>query len=108
MARKDKIKRAIGDLIPAQGQADTEPETSETVPEEQAGTSGTRTGPSGDFSTGKITSVGVGLRAGELALLESMAERWGVGRNFVTRWLVICGLRQSLAGTLPEPPRKLP
>ena len=95
MARKDKVSRALGDLLGEQAK----PETSET-----------QTEPTGaaDFSTGTIKSVGVGLRAGELALLESMAASWGVGRNFVTRWLVICGLRQYLDGTLSEPPRKLP
>ena len=97
MARQDKVSRALGDLLGEQA----EPETSET-----------QTEPSGPseypFATGTIKSVGVGLRAGELALLESMAASWGVGRNFVTRWLVICGLRQYLDGTLSEPPRKLP
>ena len=88
----------------------TEPETSETVPEAQAVTSEPETESTGaaDFSIGKITSVGVGLRAGELELLGVLAKRWGVGRNFVIRFLVICGLRQYLAGDLPEPPRKLP
>ena len=75
-------------------------------------TSEPRAEPSGPseypFATGTIKSIGVGLRAGELELLQSIADKFGVGRNFVTRWLVICGLRQYLAGDLPEPPRKLP
>ena len=79
----------------------TEPETSGA----QAVISGP---PDFPFATGIIKSTGVGLREGELALLESIARRWGVGRNFVTRFLVICGLRQYLKGDLPEPPRKLP
>ena len=86
----------------------TEPETSEPVTETQTETSEPQAEPSGDFSIGKITSVGVGLRAGELELLGVLAKRWGMGRNFVIRFLVICGLRQYLAGDLPEPPRKLP
>lgn len=107
MARKDKVKRAIGDLLGEQ-----EPETSGPETTAQAVTSEPRAEPSGPpnfpFSTGNIQSAGVGLRKGELALLETMAREWGVKRNFATRWVVICGLRQYLAGTLPEPPRKLP
>ena len=83
-----------------------EPQTAETAkPEPQAGPSGP---PGFPFATGNITSTGIGLRAGEMELLDKIAAEWGVGRNFVARWLVICGLRQYLAGKLPEPPRKLP
>ena len=64
------------------------------------------------FSVGgkdnKIQNAGVGLRQREIEALDVIADRWGVGRNFVTRWLVILGLQTYHAGELREPPRRLP
>lgn len=60
------------------------------------------------FSTGDIKNAGVGLREGEIEALDKIAKRWGVGRNFVTRWMVIIGLSLDDKDLIPEPPRRLP
>ena len=96
-AKKQDVSRALGDLL-------QKPE-----PQAEVKQAVKPSAPSGfPFCTGNVKPTGIGLRTGELELLGSIAEEWGVGRNFVARWLVITGLQRYLAGDLPEPPRRLP
>ena len=59
-------------------------------------------------ASGFIVSMGVGLRTSEIELLDQLAEKLGVTRNFSMRWLIRRGLADYLAEALPDPPRKLP
>ncbi len=94
----------------------TEPEDRETVtvtveePAAQVATTAAIPAPAEKprFSTGDIKNAGVGLREGEIEALDKIAKRWGVGRNFVTRWMVIVGLTLDDKELIPVPPRKLP
>ena len=92
----------------------TEPEDQEPEPVEEPTAEVATTGAIPEpaekprFSTGDIKNAGVGLREGEIEALDKIAKRWGVGRNFVTRWMVIIGLTLDDQDLIPEPPRRLP
>ena len=59
-------------------------------------------------ATGRTLPTGIGLKESEMALLDELAESCECSRNFLMRWFVRRGLAEHLAGTLPEPPRRLP
>ena len=113
----DKQKRVEDAAAGALGDSPfrpTEPEDQEAPPAEPEAEAVTTTAipapvEKPDFSTGDIKNAGVGLREGEIEALDRIAASWqGVGRNFVTRWMVIVGLTLHDKGLLPEPPRRLP
>lgn len=47
---------------------------------------------------GYTRTVGVSLKESELAMLGDMAQRLGVSRNKLTRWVIRFGLGEILAG----------
>jgi len=63
-----------------------------------------------DLDLGNIKATGIGLRAGELAALDSIAGRLGVARNALMRALIRWALieyragRLDLAGNVEQPP----
>lgn len=67
-----------------------------------------------DLDTGNIKSTGIGLREGELQALTDIADRLGVARNALMRFLVRWGIEQYRAGKVdpgryveePPPPKK--
>lgn len=63
-----------------------------------------------NLDEGAIKSIGLGLRAGERAALDDIAESLGVSRNavmrFMVRWFILeyhAG-RVNIAGYVKEPP----
>ena len=104
----DAAAAALGDSPIRRTEPEAVPEAQEELP--QMPPKAVWTPPS--FSVGgegnTIKNAGVGLREREIEALDAIAGRWGVGRNFVIRWLVILGLQTYHAGGLREPPRRLP
>lgn len=82
-----------------------------TAPVEQTNTNS-------DLEEGRFSSVGVGLRSGELAALDAIAQELGVSRNAVGRWIIRRFILDYRAGKInasdiveipkPKPQIKIP
>jgi hypothetical protein len=67
-----------------------------------------------DLDNGNVRPLGVGLRAGEVAALDQIANQYGVARNALLRFAVRYFLLQFRAGRVdligqvetPPPPKK--
>ena len=69
---------------------------------------------SSDLDSGNVRPLGVGLRAGEVAALDQIANQYGVARNALLRFAVRYFILQFRAGKVdisgqveaPPPPKK--
>ena len=76
---------------------------------------GNRTAPDAVPATGRTISVGVGLKEGEVAMLDEIVDQLDVTRNALMRYAIRYFLTQYIAGEInladdveaPEPKKRL-